>query len=250
MMNQNLKNVIIFLSGASIGAAGMYFGLKKYFELKCDIEVEACREAYNRRMAEIDKTKSSMDGDIKGSENIDVGKEPNKSSIIRELNNKPPLTNYSKYFKDNGSEKLDLKETIRDPKEALIEQDLAEAESPSDDEEMSEEEDIEETSNYEMYQINKDHQDALKEGRAPYVIGLEEFELTCAHYSKITLHYYVPDDIVATDEDEIIDIAELLGSCLSESGFADNEDDILYVRNDITMADYEIEKLYSAFSGQ
>lgn len=250
-MNANVVKALYFVCGATAGATGMYFGLKKYFELKADIEIEACREAYNRRMAEIDKVKSSMDGEIKGPENIDIGKEPRRSSIAKEFNNKPPMTNYGKYFKDATpeDEKLNLRETIRDPKEALIEQDLAESESPEDDEEMDEEEDDEETNEFEMYQINKDHQDALREGRAPYLIDPGRFEMECAHYSKITLHYYISDGIITTDEDEVIDENELLGNCIETSGFADDDEDLLFVRNDITMADYEIEKMYTQFTG-
>ena len=249
MMNPKVTNLLYFAAGAAVGACGMFLGVKKYFELKADLEIESVRDAYNRRLAEMEGTKSSVEGDIKGPETIeDVGRMPTRSSISKELNNKPPLTDYSKYFKSDGKMDLDLKETIRDPKEEMIENELAEAEGPKDDEEMTEEEDEEATSDYEMYQINKDHQDALKEGRAPYVIDASDYELTCSHYSKIDLHYYISDGVVTTDEDEIVDIRSLLGNCIESSGFSDNGEDLLFVRNDITMADYEIEKLYMAFT--
>ncbi len=249
MMNPKVTNLLYFVAGAAVGACGMFIGVKKYFQLAADIEIEQARAAYNRHMAQLEPEKSSIDGDIKGPNEInDIGKEPSKSSISKELNNKPPLTDYTKYFTSEKKDTLNLKEVVRDAKEAMIENELAEAESPSDDEEMTEEEDMEATADFEMYEINKDHQDVLNEGRPPYVIDASDYELTCDYYSKISLHFYISDGIVTTDEDEIVDIRSLLGDCIVSSGFSDNDDDILYVRNDITMADYEIEKLYMAYT--
>lgn len=251
-MNNAVKGIIIFTSGLATGAVSMYFGVKKYFELKADLEIEQVRDAYTRRLQDIEPVKSSVDGDIEGPETIEdenVERVSTKSSIVRELNNKPPMTDYTKFFKAKDVSKLDIPEISRDPKEDMIENELAEAEGPKDDEEMTEEEDIEATADYEMYQINKDHQEALKENRPPFIIEADDYELTCSHYAKITLHYYVSDDLLVTDEDEIVQITDQLGNCLEDSGFLDNSDDVLYIRNDIMMADYEIVKVYTPFEG-
>ena len=251
-MRNGVKNLIIFASGAAAGAISMYFAVKKVYELKADLEIEQVRDAYTRRLNDVEPVKSSVDGDIEGPETIEeenVERVSTKSSIVRELNNKPPITDYTKFFKAKDGNKLDIPQISRDPKEDLLEDELAEAESPEDDTEMTEEEDIEETSNFEMYQINKDHQEALKEDRPPFVIDVDDYELTCSHYAKVSLHYYVADDILVTNEDELIFDSELLGNCLENSGFLDNDDDVIYVRNDIMMADYEIAKIYTPYEG-
>lgn len=248
-MNQSIKGLIIFSSGAIIGAVSTYLALKKYFEVKCDVEIENVRAVYNRKVAEIEPPVSSLDNpEVKDSE--ELGRMGTKSSIVRELNNKPPLESYTKYYKGSGEKELNLKEVIRDPKDEMIENELAEAESPPDDEEMTEEEDIEATADYEMYKINEEHKRALEEGRAPYVIEKSDFELTCSHYSKISLHYYISDDILTTDDDEIVNPIDVIGDCIESSGFGGDEEDLLYVRNDIRCADYEIEKIYTVFTGE
>lgn len=253
-MNKNLKYVIIFLSGAAAGAGGMYLGLKNYFQLKADLEIESVKEAYNRHMDEVEGVKSSVDGGIEGPEEINdivPGVSSTKSSIVKKLNNKPPMTDYTKMFKERGEETLKLREAIRDPKEIIEEEDEvedpAEAEHPEEDEPYDEEEDMVESDNLEAYQLNVEHQKAMEEGREPYVIELSDFELTCAHYRKETLHYYVSDDILTTDEDEVLNPYDCVGNCIEKSGFSGDENDLLYVRNDILMVDYEIEKVYSTF---
>jgi hypothetical protein len=248
-MNSSLKSVIIFVSGAAVGATSMYFGLKKYFEVKADLEIENVRAVYNKKLEEIVPVKTSIeDPEVKN--DAEIGRMGNKSSIVKELNNKPPLTSYSSYYKPNGAPNLNVKEIIRDPKEEMIENELAGTDSPPEDEPYTDEEDEAATADYEMYKINEEHKKAIEEGRLPYVIDRSDFELTCSHYSKITLHYYISDDVLTSDEDEILNPIDVIGDCLVSSGFSGDEEDILYVRNDIRSADYEIEKIFSVFTGE
>ena len=249
-MNNAVKSIIIFASGVAVGAVSMYFGVKKYFQIAADLEVESVKKAYTDRLADIEPPKSSIDNpEIK--DDKEIGKMGVKSSIVRDLNNKPPMKSYTSYYKENGAPNLDgVKEIVRDPKEALIDEDLAaESQSPPEDEPYTDEEDDAAQADYEMHKINEEHQKALEENRLPYIIDRADFELTCAHYSKISLHYYVSDDVVATDEDEIIDESVLLGDTIISSGFNSDSEDILYVRNDIRGADYEVEKIFAAFPG-
>lgn len=245
-MNQNLKSVLYFLTGAAAGGVGTWLAVKKYYEIKADLEVESVREAYNRKVEKFEPTKSSVDGEIEGPEEIDedVKQGRTKSSIVKELNNKPPLTDYTKFFKEKESGKtLDLKETLRDAK--------SDAEEPEevDDDSMYGEDEESVSIEKEDEALNGAHKDA---GPA-YVIDISDFELTCSNYDKLTIHYYQPDDLLTNEEGEIIGWSDIIGEeiehAMDSVGFSDNEDDCIHVRSDKLMCDFEVQKIFDGFGG-
>lgn len=245
-MNQNLKNVLYFLTGAAAGGVTTWLSVKKYYELKADIEVESVRDAYNRKVEQFEPVKSSVDGELEGPEEIDedVKQGRTKSSIVKELNNKPPLTDYTKFFKNKENEKtLDLKETLRDAKS-----DAEEPEEEKTDDSMYGED--EPTSiEKEDEALNGAHKDA----GPSHVIEVSDFELTCANYDKITIHYYQPDDMLTNEEGEIIGWSDIIGeeieNAMSSVGFGDSDDDCIYVRSDKLMCDFEVQKIFDGFGG-
>ena len=254
-MNNNVKGLLLFLTGGVVGSVSTYFAVKKYFELKADIEVESVRDAYNRRVSELEPSVNSLDGDIEGPETIDDGRvhlDGAKSSIARELNNKPPLTDYTKFFKEKDERtSLDLKEITRDPKEEVSEDELAEAEGPTDDEPYTDEEDEDETLNFEDHQLNGKHKKAMEDDTPPYLIDKSDYDLTCSNYDKITLLYYIADDIVINEDNEIEgNVRSLIGDMISEEGFDQNDEEVMYVRNDKLTSDFEIQKVYSEYTGE
>lgn len=251
-MNKAVKDIIIFASGAAVGAITTYLSVKKYFEFKADMEIADVKDAFNRHMAEIEGSKTSLDGDIKGEEEINednIAVEPTKSSIVHNLNNKPPLRDYTKFFVEKGNkEELDLKEVVRNAKEdASKEMDPAELEGPEDDIPYTEEEDNDQTLDYEGYQLNGEHKKALEEDRAPYVIEPSDYELTCSNYEKLSLLYYISDDIITDDDGDEINRFDVIGNTIMESGFDEDGDEILFVRNDKLMCDYEIQKIFTRY---
>ena len=253
-MNSNVKGVIIFISGAVVGSISTYLAVRKVFELKADEEVASVKKAYQERIDYIDITKNSLDGELEGPETIeeDVKKQKSTSSIVRDLNNKPPLKDYTKYFKGSGSKDLELKEVVRDARGDAIaegEIDPAEMEGPEDDEPYTDEEDKEEQINYEDYELNGAHKSALELDRAPYEIDRSDFELTCSQYDKIPLLYYVSDDVLAEETGEEVEPEGLIGDVLITSGFCGNEEDILLVRNDKLTSDFEVTKVYTNYRG-
>lgn len=247
-MNQNLKSVLIFLSGAVVGGVSTFFAVKKYFELKADLEVAEVRDAYDELASKFEEPASSEDGKLTGPEEIDEDKErkdiPDKStsSIIAEkFNNKPPLKDYAKMFKEKESDGKELK-----VREIVRSEDLdpANLEYPEDDEPYTDDEDEDSQMEYEDYKLNGEHKKALKEDRKPYVIEPSDFELTCSNYEKTDLLYYIHEDVLCEDSGEEISRLDTIGACLETSGFDNNEDDVLFVRNDKLMCDYQITKLY------
>ena len=267
-MNSNLKGVLIFVSGLGLGAAGMYLGLKKTFELKADTEIAEVKSVYEEKLNEIERENgninSSKDGSLKGPEEIEGDKKLSHKEIIERLNNKPDILDYTKYFKPGGEKMDGVAEILRDAKEeadktGLSEDelaqrehdaegvDLAEMEGPQDDEPYSEEEDRDQTLEYEDYKLNGAMKEAIADDKPPYEIEPSDWELTCGNYEKISLIWYQFDQIVANEEGETVDEHLLIGDIISETGFDDNDADVLYVRNDKIQADFEITKVYEAY---
>ena len=240
-MNNAVKETLIFVGGAAIGAFLSYISIKSYYERKADEEVDSVKMAFEDKLAEIEdeKAKSSLDGELLGPSEINEGNHE-KSDLVKKLNNKPPLTDYTKFFKEKNEQTLDLKETIRDAKEDA----LAESEAPPEDEPYTDEEDRDESLDYEDYKLNGEHKKALLENRDPYLIDLSDYELTCKNYEKLSLLYYIHNDILCEESGEEVNRFDLLGNSIAAYGFEDNEEEHLYIRNDKLMCDYDVIKVY------
>lgn len=249
-MSSGGKNVIIFLTGAAIGGVCTWLGVKKYYETKADLEVDSVKKAYTEKLAEIEETKSTLDGELEGPKEIDISKTKSHSSIVEQLNNKPDLLDYTKFFKAKGEKLSGVSETIRDAKEdaskdGLSEDELAEMEHPEDDEPYSDEQDEEETLAFEDHQLNGAKNQAIVDDKEPYVIDVSDYELTCGQYDKLELTYHCYDDELEDNGESVDNRWLLIGNAISDSGFDDNDDDILYVRNDKLQSDFKIVKEYS-----
>lgn len=109
------------------------------------------------------------------------------------------------------------------------------------------------TSGYDVdtYDTDKDNEYDNKRKEAPdmsqpYVISPNE--LGESDYPIMTLMYHVPDGIVSNDDDKIVsNVEELIGSDF-HTHFGEYEEDSVYVRNDEMEIDYEILKVYDAYS--
>lgn len=247
MMNPKVTNLLYFVAGAAVGAFGMWLSVKKYYELKADLEVQSVKEAFEDKISEIEDKRTSVDGDLEGPEEIEPepGVKPTVSSITKMLNNKPPLKDYSKMFKEKskeGDDTLKVKEIVRGD-----DIDPAEVESPPDDEPYTEEEDENEQLDYEDHELNGEHRKALLEDRAPYLIELSDYEMTCANYEKQTLLYYICDDILTDESGDEISPRDVIGTAIMDSGFGSNDEDTIFVRNDKLMCDYEVTKVFVAY---
>lgn len=230
-MNSSIKNILIFTFGAFCGSITTYLSVKSYFEDRADKEVESVRNAYNEKVLQFDDKKSTLTGELKGPEEIKETIPKSKSSIVNMLNNKPPLKDYTKYFEEKGEDK----------------EDPSDSEHPEDDEPYTDEEDRKQSIDFIDYQLNGAHRDAIKEGKEPFVIDRSSFELECNHYDKISLVYYISDDVLCEENGEEINRYDYVGYCLDSSGFVQNDDDELFVRNDKLTTDYEITKVYTPY---
>lgn len=245
-MNSSLKGVIIFASGMVVGSAATYYFIKKIFEDKANDEIESVKRAYTERLNNIEERKTSVNGELTGPKEIDTKEK------VKALNNKPDLLDYTKYFKSSGVKLSESSELIRDAKkdaieDGLSEEELAEMESPPDDEPYTDEEDRNQTIDVIDYQLNGAHKKAMEENKPPFEIPPEDYALTCDNYEKMSLLYYIPDDTLANEAEEIVDKELFVGSLIEDSGFDYNDQEVMYVRNDKLMCDIEVTKLYEQF---
>ena len=81
----------------------------------------------------------------------------------------------------------------------------------------------------------------------PVTITIDDYE-SYPYYDKEELTYYTEDNIVVNDSDEIVDdVYSLIGDCLTRSGFIDNDEKILHVRNGKVSTDFEITKVFGSY---
>lgn len=207
-IKDGIKYAVIFASGTVSGV----LITKGYFEKRTNEEVESVKKSL-RTMIHLPRPEKEE----KTENDISVKRptDPRKAEVVVDY------SGYSKVVKEYTADEDD---------------DPAESESPSDD--------IPE--DVENYLDGK--RDSETPRREPRLIKYEDFgELP--YYDKITLLYYMDDEVVTTEDDEIIpNPEELLGDALTKFGFNKNDERVIFVRNEKRNTDYEIDKVFAAYS--
>ena len=250
-----LQPALYFIAGAAVGVSTAALVLKdkykKDYEAKAESEIASMRE-YVEKLRQEDKKGDldsqlefvvSQDGEwsveeykelifdtltTKLEEMIWSGprkkKEPKPENLVKKDDKKAKQkVTYNSFYKEND-EKLGL----YSEKEAEI---RAKFEHP--EEEYAEE-------------VKEKVEKMTDEG--PKIIGADEFDEFEWH-DKVTLLYYTEDDTLVVEEtNELIDDPEqLVGDLIHTSGFDENDDEVMYVRNIRRGTDYEIAKMYGPY---
>lgn len=85
--------------------------------------------------------------------------------------------------------------------------------------------------------------------KAPKLISADKYDED-PEYRKELLYFYQDDNVLTTeDEEEIDNQLEIVGDCMDKFDFRNNEESYIHVRNQETMTDYEIQKIFSSFRG-
>lgn len=114
--------------------------------------------------------------------------------------------------------------------------DSAKREHPKDDE------------NEEDYVDEENEDEEVSKWKKPKLIKEEEFG-EMSGFEQETLKYFVEDDILCTEENEVMKPQEFyIGDALTKYGFKDNPDETtIYVRNGKVGTDYEIVKIFGSY---
>ena len=116
----------------------------------------------------------------------------------------------------------------------------------ADTDDISEESAEEEKSEVQRIVIDEGYTAEEAEPKDPYVISADEFGFF-EDYEEITLTYYA-DDILADDQDRIIEDKESIIGRDALSRLTNTDDETVYVRNEKLKVDYEICYDYKQFA--
>jgi hypothetical protein len=95
-------------------------------------------------------------------------------------------------------------------------------------------------------------EEAQRRPEAPYVISFEEFNENTYEHSQSTITYYMGDDVLADEKDQLIDDVEsVVGTDnLARFGHGSRDPNVVYIRNERLEADYEVTRSTGRFSEQ
>lgn len=230
-----------FVVGAAAGAVGSYLYLKKGFEERIDSEVQALHDIYDKETKE-QRANEEVDIDdgvmayMKEDERI-------MAEVAGDIFHSAIHENGEEYKKESSDYTVYSSEDFfRD------EEDPAEREFPQDDEPEEDDSEDQDSLNERLGRSATEELQKNKKKR-PFIIKSEEFG-HCEGYGEETLYYYLDDGALVNEKDEEIDEYELMiGNALTKYGFDTNDEHSIYVRNPNLEMDYEIIKVYQAFSG-
>lgn len=213
-MNKTLIGVLAFAVGAAIGSAVTWKVLKTKYEEIAQEEIDSVKDEYADLMRTMrQKLKESVKYD-ESQESEDGTEETAETGVDDE------------YYPDD-----DEREFTEQEKQQIEYYKLT-SKYRSTDNDKSDEKDDEEGGNGEV------DEDGVQWINGPYVITAEEFSCSPPGYNAMPLDYFA-DGVLADDWGVIMDIEETIGEDSLEH-FGDDEDDILYVRNEREEIDYEV----------
>lgn len=266
MTNGRLRGAIIFVIGAAVGGSTAAFFVhrwakKKYMAI-AKKEVESLQEYIDKLQAERISDMSGYSGKGSGDSGEhdedaagpDGYRKEKGESQARNSGYKgredPNYIPYSQYSKHGNNDSWRSEAGKKSKVDEIYDQLAAELEHPSEDDESDDAEDA----YYRSVDKRKiDSAEELSEransnDSGPVIISFQECGLN-PEYDKEDLFFYKEDGVVTNDNEEICAAPEdMIGTCIQDSGFDRNDQEILYVRNDRRLTYYAIEKYDYAFS--
>ena len=217
-MNKSLLIQIgIGVGGAAVGSLVTWIFTKKHYEKVAEDEIAEARAFYsNMKISEY----------VKKNENKEINVKETKGEV--EISGRPPVVDYTKFYR------------------VVSEEELAENESPPEG--VMDEDESKELDRYlDGHKMTAD----VAADCDIKIISEDSFNNDFPQYSKSTLMYYVGDDTLATEEDEVIDNwDEVVGDLLDIYGFRYDDyegNDHMYIRNGFLGTDYEVQRIRGSF---
>lgn len=232
MTEFNGKEALIFGSGVVIGGLIGYFASYKYNKARADKEIQAFLDEVN---GENDGTRSEMAASDENSP------EERVNYIPKAGNSEPPEVSEDMYYSD----------FYHDPAES---EGPSEYDSPEEREMAAREELLASGALISEENANEiagsEMSKELSSGKKPKIISEESYFEEYRHFDKAELEYYTEDDVLIDpeSEEEVDDLARVVGDCLDKYGFRENpEEERIFVRNFGFGTDYEITKIFAQF---
>ncbi len=209
----NMKSILLFISGASIGVVSGVFIAKKCFENKYRLKYESDYLAlaeYYRRTDEYARD--------------DTKKEENDSTFCQGMGDKE-YKKKVKSFLERKEEKVDYTKFYDDSEDGSMQS------IPIEDEEA-----------FDEHQKNKD--------KPPRIISSETYSELPASVDKSVLYFYTYDETLCDGdtEDVIQDPETFIGDALTKYDFIDSPERVIFVMNYRLNTCYEIQKVDASWS--
>lgn len=243
----NSKLIFSFIgglvAGGSIGFVAASKILDKKYFAKYDERVKELEEYYGR-LEEYDRINledSKIEhGTIKAGkierENGPLTKHQRDDIKNKLLRNEKQTTNYASMYKPKAG-----------PMAEALEESLAEGESPEEDTNDVEDNDAQDPDDAYYERAFDEHQ--KNKNREPRIISAEAAEGLGPEWDHQTLLFYMYNDALTTEDDDLIEIPyDLVGDCLYKYGFTDNDEMVIYVQNFALTTVYEVQKVMAAFN--
>lgn len=82
----------------------------------------------------------------------------------------------------------------------------------------------------------------------PIIITESDYQERELYFDKLEVDYYVEDESLVDENDELINIADSIGYDNLEGFIADEKEDVMYIRNSANSSDYMVRKVFGKFS--
>lgn len=248
----NWNSIAVFLSGFAVGGAVSYFVTKHFIEKKeraiADDKVASMREYVNELRANVNNDLvESLSYMSKGDKDEDVAKQEYvwvQNGSNKDIKDPYKDVDYASLYKGNkASSSGDADDKDKDQNKDVNRFDPAAYEHPTDD---ADEEELRQ-----ILLSRRKTEEAAKR-TPPKVISVEEYDdPEYDHYDKVTLYYYKDNNTLVDEDDTIIDDpVAYIGDSILKTGFDQNDEKALYVRNTSRGTDYEIGKVFGAFEDE
>lgn len=259
-MNKTIvKELLVFLVGASIGGVGTWLVTKSHYKNFADSEIAEMKEHYQKKLAE-ELEKAKAEYLAPGEEIIDDEEEAEelkkilaeKKALAKKNHDKPNIVDYTRYYVNDGekpsvetslAEMEHPKDSDEDDGSSDEEENLVEDEFSEPDPEVDDHEEENYRAGIEMMEEDKRNSD-----KEPFIFSEEEFYSDMNRHSTESLFYYEGNDILLNERDEPVENREwYVGNCLEEDGW--DESGVMYVRNNKYKIDYEITLVKANYEG-
>lgn len=84
--------------------------------------------------------------------------------------------------------------------------------------------------------------------KEPFVIDEIEYSEKELYFDKVELDYFVEDEALLDEADELLDINTSIGFDILEDFIKDESEDVIYVRNPVLNTDYMVNKRFGKYS--
>lgn len=217
-----MNEIIIFASGFLIGSGLTWVAIKDFYEKKYEDDRAHLRDIYAKRT-------SSTSVDEKAPEQPENGLKTHSEGYSRDV--------FVEKLNELARTDVEIDKKFKDYSSMYGGDDISD-----------EDQDAAERDKFTQIQSMLASKENPVEDRPPYILSEDEWDDPVPAYDKITLEYFVEDDILIDSlSHELLDVSQTISEANVEY-LNETDEDYIYVRNDKKGCDYEVIKNYEEYA--